>query len=59
MDANEIKEKVLRDFDDWLQRASYGRYDDYSHILHMISFVEAWNEIDSVEPLYQYFLYAT
>ena len=49
---------MLNDFDDWLQRASYGRYDGYSNILHTISLIEVWNEIDRVEPLYEYFLYA-
>lgn len=57
MDAKHIGIKIVKELDKWIDRAAYGHYDDYSHILHMISFMHAWNEIEPIGPLYEYFLY--
>ncbi len=54
--TNPLKLKVIRDLDKWIERASIGHYDSYSNILHTISLIDAWNDIDPVEPLYEYFL---
>ena len=57
MDVINLKFKVIEDFDNWLSRASYGHIDDYKFILHTIALIEAWNEIDNVQPIYEFLLY--
>lgn len=56
MDVINLKVKVINDFDDWLYRASYGHYDNYDMLLHMIALVQAWNEIDNIEPIYEFLI---
>lgn len=57
MDVNTLKFKVIDDFEGWISRAAYGHYDDYRFILHTIALIQAWNEIDNVQPIYEYLLY--
>lgn len=57
MDAKHIGLKIVEELNKWSTRASYGHLDDYSHILNMISFMHVWNDMESVGPLYEYFLY--
>lgn len=56
MDARNLELKVIKELDKWADRAAYGHYEDYSHILHTISLIHAWNDIDPIGPLYEYFL---
>ncbi len=56
MDVNSLKIRTIEEFDEWLFRASYGHYDDYSKILHMISLIQAWNDIDTVGPIYEFLM---
>lgn len=56
MDVTKLKLKVVQDFDNWLYRASYGHLDDYSMILHTIALIQAWNEIDNIEPIYEFIM---
>ena len=55
-DVNVLKEKIIQEFDEWLYRASYGHYDNYNHIIHMISLVQVWNEVDNIEPIYEFLI---
>jgi hypothetical protein len=53
-DVTNLKIQTIHRFDEWLYEASYGHYRDYSMILHMISLVQVWNDIDNVEPIYEF-----
>lgn len=55
-DVSVLKKRITQEFDEWLYRASYGHYDNYNHILHMISLVQIWNEIDNIEPIYEFLI---
>ena len=55
-DVNILKEKIVEKFDRWLYRASYGHTNDYSDIIHMIFLVQVWNEIDNVDPIYEFLI---
>ncbi len=57
MDVKTLKLKVIDDFNKWIARASYGHHDNYSNILHTIAFIEVWNDIDNVAPIYQLLLH--
>jgi hypothetical protein len=56
VDVNTLKMQVIQVFDDWLYEASYGHFNDYSKILHMISLVQVWNDIENVEPIYEFLI---
>lgn len=56
MDVTNLKLKVIQDFDNWLYRASYGHIDDYCMILHMISLVQVWNELENPKPIYEFLI---
>ena len=53
-DVNSLKLIIIEEFDQWLRRASYGHVDKYDSILHKISLVQAWNDIDNVYPIYEF-----
>ena len=59
MDVNNLKESIIEDFTSWLDRASYGHIEDYRPILHKISLVQAWNQIDNVQPVYEFLIYGS
>lgn len=56
VDVNTLKAEIIRRFDNWLFEASYGHYDNYRDILHMISLVQAWNDIDDIYPIYEFLI---
>lgn len=55
-DVNNLKLKVIEDFDKWLQRLAYGHFDKYDDILHKISLIEIWDDIDNPDPIYEFLM---
>jgi hypothetical protein len=55
-DANILKIRIIEDFDEWLYRASYGHIDKYDHIINKISLIQVWNEVDNIDPIYEFLI---
>lgn len=51
-----LKVKVIKDFDKFLKRLNKGYKDDYSMILHQISFIQTYQSFDKIEPIYEYLI---
>jgi len=49
-----IKLKIIKDFDSYLKSLNIGLTRDYSGILHEISFVQSYQALDKIDPVYEY-----
>ena len=52
----ELKQKIIRDYNNYLQSLRQGYKNDYSYILHEISLVDTYLELDNQKTLYEYFM---
>ena len=58
MDAiNNIRLEVISDFDKYLNKVNIGYYnEDYSMILHKISFIQTYTSLDKIDPIYEFLI---
>ena len=58
MDAiNNMRLEVISDFDEYLNKLNIGYYDeDYSMILHKISFIQTYTSLDKIDPIYEFLI---
>lgn len=58
MDAiNNMRLEVISDFDKYLNKLNIGYYDeDYSMILHKISFIQTYTSLDKIDPIYEFLI---
>lgn len=52
----ELKQKIIRDYNNYLQSLRQGYRNNYSYILHEISLVDTYLELDNQKTLYEYFM---
>lgn len=57
MDAiTNMKQKVIEDFDEYIKQLNIGYINDYSKILHEISFIQMYSSLDYIDPIYEYLM---
>lgn len=57
MDAiTNMKQKIITDFDLYLKNLNIGCKQDYSHILHEIAFVNSYQVLPKIDPVYEYLI---
>ncbi len=58
MDAiNNMRLEVISDFDKYLNKVNIGYYnEDYSMILHKISFIQTYTSLDKIDPIYEFLI---
>ena len=58
MDAiNNMRLEVISDFDEYLNKLNIGYYnEDYSMILHKISFIQTYTSLDKIDPIYEFLI---
>lgn len=58
MDAiNNMRLEVISDFDKYLNKLNIGYYnEDYSMILHKISFIQTYTSLDKIDPIYEFLI---
>ena len=58
MDAiNNMRLEVISDFDKYLNKVNIGYYnEDYSMILHKISFIQTYTSLDKIYPIYEFLI---
>lgn len=55
MDAiTSMKLKIIKDFDLYLKSLNIGLPIDKTNILHEISFVQSYQLLDKIDPVYEY-----
>lgn len=53
---NEIKKKVIRDYNLFINSLFKGYKNDYNYILHEISFIDNYLYLDNPKTLYEHFM---
>lgn len=49
--------EVISDFDKYLNKVNIGYYnEDYSMILHKISFIQTYTSLDKINPVYEFLI---
>lgn len=57
MDAiGNLKLKVIENFNKFLKRLNKGYIDDYSMILHQISFIQTCQYFDKIDGIYEFLI---
>lgn len=58
MDAiNNMRLEVISDFDKYLNKVNIGYYnEDYSMILHKISFIQTYTSLDKIDSIYEFLI---
>ena len=58
MDAiNNMRLEVISEFDKYLNKVNIGYYnEDYSMILHKISFIQTYTSLDKIDPIYEFLI---
>lgn len=51
-----IKLDIISDFDQYVKRLNIGYKDNYDLILHKISFIQAYQALDKIEPIYEFLI---
>lgn len=51
-----LKKKVIKDFDKFLKRLNKGYVEDYSMILHQISFIQTCQYFDKIDGIYEFLM---
>ena len=51
-----MKEIVIQDFGEFVHNLNIGHKDNYSDILHKISFIQAYSALDNPAPIYEYLI---
>ena len=55
MDAiNELKIQVINDFNEYLNKASFGYEENYEMILHKIAFIQSYQSYDKINYIYEF-----
>lgn len=49
-----MKLKVIKDFDAFIKRLNIGYKDKPDMILHRIAFIQTYQALDKIDPVYQY-----
>lgn len=53
---NNLKNKVIKDFNNYIKRLQKGYQDDYSVILNEINFIEVHPDLDNQTLIYEYYM---
>lgn len=53
---NNLKNKVIKDFNNYIKRLQKGYQDDYNVILNEINFIEVHPDLDNQTLIYEYYM---
>lgn len=53
---DELKKKVIEDYNKYIKKLFRGYRDDYSILLNEINFIEVYSEIDNQKLIYEYYM---
>lgn len=51
-----MKKKVIADFDVYIKNLNLGCPNDYTKILHEISFISTYMVLDKIDPIYEFLI---
>ena len=51
-----MKINIIEDFTAYVRALNIGYVNDYSYILHKISFVQTYSSLDKIDPTYEFLI---
>ena len=51
-----IKASVIKDYENFVKRLNIGYVDNYDNILHKIMFIQNYQYLDKIDPIYEYLI---
>lgn len=51
-----MKTSVIKDYTNFIKRLNIGYLDNYDNILHKIMFIQTYQYLDKIYPIYEYLI---